>query len=362
MYLKYSRLALCIGPHRVHKEWIKAVNAKIIYYKFFKLNNLFDMIAPDRLRLINSLISRIIAYVYRFLMTKTTKLVITEGGAPLIYGRILKANNESNIHINLATDSYPFSLIKLMKKENLFKYNRFFNKLSSSLKLTDLIIANSVMVANDISEFCKKYFINVRLQVVYPFIDISKYLKINPYNKEENIVVFIGAHYPMKGIKLLPLIFKRVRRKIPDVKFLIIGKETYYTKWLRLYSSDNFEILGYVKSLVPFLKKAKLLIHPAIYESFGISPLDALAAGVVPIVSYRTGSKEFISKVSNELVIKLDIDSFANKIVELLTNEDLRLDLAMRGREIIRKEKELRKEYSVTRFLNIIKELLEKNW
>ena len=46
--------------------------------------------------------------------------------------------------------------------------------------------------------------------------------------------------------------------------------------------------------LPALLSGAKLLIHPALYEGFGISPLQAMACGTVPIVSASSSLPEVV--------------------------------------------------------------------
>lgn len=352
-----------MGPHEVHREWLKAINAKIIHYRFINFDKVFKRINPEKLSKINRALLRLMSLYYRFIFPNFKRIIITEGGRPLTYGRILKDKNYSSIHINIASDNYPFFLLQELINEKDFRVGkRFLIKAIKDLRSTDLIIANSKMVATDILRFCKRYNIETDIKVVYPFVNVEKYLKVNPYHRKKNVVIFIGTNYYMKGILFLPRIFKKVRQKIPDVEFIIIGRKTYYTKLIEPYASSKFRILGFVTSLIPYLTKAKILIHPAIYESFGIAPLEALAAGVLPIVSDRTGSKEFIGKISSDLVLKLDLNNFSDKIIELLNDNELRLELIMKGRELIKKEKKLRKEQSILNFVKTIKETLGRKY
>lgn len=81
---------------------------------------------------------------------------------------------------------------------------------------------------------------------------------------------------------------KEVAKRNPEKKFLIVGRAEGFTK---LGTDDlqesNLHFTGYltdgeIKSL---MKGCRAFIHPAVYEGFGIPPIEALACGAKLIVS-----------------------------------------------------------------------------
>lgn len=81
---------------------------------------------------------------------------------------------------------------------------------------------------------------------------------------------------------------KEVAKRNPNKKFLIVGRAEGFTK---LGADDlqesNLHFTGYltdgeIKSL---MKGCRAFIHPAVYEGFGIPPIEALACGAELIVS-----------------------------------------------------------------------------
>ena len=81
---------------------------------------------------------------------------------------------------------------------------------------------------------------------------------------------------------------KEVAKRNPNKKFLIVGRAEGFTK---LGADDlqesNLHFTGYltdgeIKSL---MKGCRAFIHPAVYEGFGIPPIEALSCGAELIVS-----------------------------------------------------------------------------
>ncbi len=52
--------------------------------------------------------------------------------------------------------------------------------------------------------------------------------------------------------------------------------------------------MGLVDNLEEILPLADLLLLPSLHESFGLVALEAMACGVVPLVTNRGGASEFI--------------------------------------------------------------------
>jgi glycosyltransferase involved in cell wall biosynthesis len=82
------------------------------------------------------------------------------------------------------------------------------------------------------------------------------------------------------------------------------------------------------------LSRAKYYLHPPFPEHFGISVVEAMAAGCIPIV-YRDGGVwyDIVSRVSDILGYG-DINEVPNIIKSLDNNKDLYITLRSKGIEI----------------------------
>jgi glycosyltransferase involved in cell wall biosynthesis len=151
-----------------------------------------------------------------------------------------------------------------------------------------VILTNSRFSASIIERF-----LNVEAIVLYPPVNIEKYLTLSKHRDRESIVVTISRIEPMKNLDIITDIAKEVK----EVRFVILGSiqsNSYYTHLMRRIRMLNLE--GRVKILMnvseelkmEILKKAKIYLHPTKYEHFGIAVVEAMAAGLIPVV-HRSG-------------------------------------------------------------------------
>jgi len=156
-----------------------------------------------------------------------------------------------------------------------------------------------------------------------PEMRFNKLIGIQPALEKMNIVT-IGAipnqnrmHY--KGINLMLAAFARIKPLFPTLTFTVVGDydpaliENLLNEHCKNYKQDVI-FTGQSNDLSICLQDACLYLHTARGEAWGISVTEAMAAGVPPIVSEWTGSKEAVSKVSGELIVPLDAGLIAEKM------------------------------------------------
>ena len=144
------------------------------------------------------------------------------------------------------------------------------------------------------SEYTKKAILDRwrrTAEVVYPPVDVENFA---PALKED-FVVTLGRYVRTKNYELVVEVAKRM----PNLRFVIIGRkessDSYYEKIKRL-KPPNVELLTNVSSsaMSSILSRAKVYLHAMIGEHFGISVVEAMAAGCIPIVHDSGGTKEAI--------------------------------------------------------------------
>jgi glycosyltransferase involved in cell wall biosynthesis len=167
---------------------------------------------------------------------------------------------------------------------------------------------------------------NVKVYQIFngsPASRFNKLIGLRPNLGKLNILT-IGAipnqnriHY--KGIDLMLAAFNVVKVHFPDLTFTIVGEydrsltDKLLNELCPAYKNDVI-FTGQSNDLSEQLKDACLYLHTARGEAWGISVTEAMAAGVTPIVSDWTGSKEAVMKVSDELVVPLEVSSISEKI------------------------------------------------
>jgi len=143
--------------------------------------------------------------------------------------------------------------------------------------------------SNFTRELVKKIY-NVDSNVLYPPVPVHKHLRLDLYDKRKPCIL-IARPEASTGISLLPEIAKYVSK---NMKFIIIGNiDRVGIRTLRVLkdAGTKFEYLGYVKEELKteIFRRCSVYINLAINEPFGITVVEALAAGCVPI-SHNSGA------------------------------------------------------------------------
>jgi glycosyltransferase involved in cell wall biosynthesis len=119
----------------------------------------------------------------------------------------------------------------------------------------------------------------------------------------------------------------------------IIGYEAEYTGRdigtlaAKLGVADSVDFLGPINhdDLPTHYANADIFVYPSLYETFGLPPLEAMAAGC-PVVAANSSSMPEVVGDAAELVDPLDVDAIARGMDCLLTNGSKRAELVRRGR------------------------------
>lgn len=140
----------------------------------------------------------------------------------------------------------------------------------------DYFIANSANVALRI----KKYY-HRDSEVIYPPVETDKFYIDSDIG---DYFLLISRFRPYKKTDLAIQAFNKLKM---NLKIIGSGEEE---KRLRSMAGNTIEFLGKVddKTKAKYLARAKALIHPQADEDFGITAVEAMAAGR-PVISYRGG-------------------------------------------------------------------------
>jgi glycosyltransferase involved in cell wall biosynthesis len=248
-----------------------------------------------------------------------------------------------------------------------------FNNLEARLRNIDLVISCSEFVTKAIgtkfpliASHCKTVPMGVSPELF--FRNYRNYQTDNSFPRQ---LLCVGRISPEKGVHVLLDAFELIIRRYPDAKLTIVGPE-----WIApreditdlclerdiIDSLASFYRDGYLLQLkrklspeaakqvtfagrvahseVPaFYEKADIYVGPSLYESFGVSILEAMAAGV-PVVATRVGAvPELILDGHSGLVIdKADPSAIADAVICLFRSAELRNSIACAAREAVWKK------------------------
>ena len=177
-----------------------------------------------------------------------------------------------------------------------------------------------------------------RISMVANGVDTDLFRPDPGVRRSRNEILCVGrAGDPNKGIKTL---VEALAKLPPNVKLTLVDEDepdnVGRKRAQELGIGDRLDIVGRVPTdtLVRLYQRATLVAVPSRYEGFGLPAVEAMACGT-PVVACRSGALPEVLEVGGGglLVERDDPDSIAAGIRTLLENDELRAELAARGRD-----------------------------
>lgn len=321
------------------------------------INNQVDIFWEDK---------TIKAPLSRFLKIDLTKTKFVKNIFEKRYPVIKAINTRKYDVIFILSDgSVPLSLAN----KNILHFQVPFNfpkpDLKTKLKLAryNKVVCNSYFTKSFIDQSFK-----INSKVIYPPVDVES---IKPLEKE-NIIISVGRFssqqlHPKKQ-EILIEVFKELHKKAPTWKLILVGQakkeDSKYIRKLKKFTKghaikiiENMEI----EKLRDLYGRASIYWHatgfgedenknPEKMEHFGISTVEAQAAGVVPVVINKGGQKEIVKENINGLLFTTKTE-LLEKTLHLIENDDLRSKLSQNS---IRSSKNFSKENFFKEYEKII--------
>ena len=146
--------------------------------------------------------------------------------------------------------------------------------------------------------------------IVAPPVDVPSFM---PASNDRSDVLVVARLLPYKNVDLA----LEVARLMPDVRFRIVGDGPLLTT-LRSTASTNVTFLGAVDDEQLWQEYVGTQIHLALsHEDFGITPLEAAAAGKPTVARRSGGYLDTITATTGVLIPENDLN--VPTIVETLT-------------------------------------------
>ena len=159
--------------------------------------------------------------------------------------------------------------------------------------------------------------------------------------RERFVLLLVGKLHPQKNqiacIEALPMLVGR----IPQVVLLVAGSGPARMELeeaaSRLGVAAHVRFLGHVSrsETRELYEICDLNLFPAVNQSWGLTPFEALAAGRVSIVSKETGAAELLKGEDIGIVCDPSADAFAERIVQIYEDPVVISEMATRGRDYV---------------------------
>jgi glycosyltransferase involved in cell wall biosynthesis len=173
----------------------------------------------------------------------------------------------------------------------------------------DILIANSEHVRKRIRKYWRR-----EARVIYPPVDTDR---MKAGRKHDGFFLIVSALTPFKRIDLAIRTFNKIRRRL-----VIIGDGSQ-RKALESIAHKNIEFLGYQPDDIvkEYYENCRALIFPG-EEDFGITPVEAMAAGK-PVLAFGKGgvTESVTAGVTGEFFNSPTPASLEDGLARLMANE-----------------------------------------
>jgi len=160
----------------------------------------------------------------------------------------------------------------------------------------------------------------------------------------EPLVLFVGSIFERRRVDRLIEAFDEVAARVPNARLEIVGENRTRRPRLDLDAIrekrvhvDRIHIRSYVddETLASLYKRASVLAFLSEYEGFGFTPLEALAAGVAPVLLDTPIARETCGAAARYVAPEAPNATVAAAIVDLLTDPAARAQIMQRAAEVL---------------------------
>ncbi|WP_035239339.1 glycosyltransferase family 4 protein [Desulfobacter vibrioformis] len=155
---------------------------------------------------------------------------------------------------------------------------------------------------------------------------------------QETVLLFVGMNFEIKNLDLvlesLAVFFNRGGR---NLKLMVVGKgnEKKYRKKAKTIGIEHLvRFCGPAQAVQPFYLAADLFIMPSFYDTFGMVVLEAMLAGLPPVISATVGAKDLVDDTCGFVLPDAACPELVANIFERLQEVHIRQAL---GRNAVKK-------------------------
>ncbi|MFX1450626.1 MAG: glycosyltransferase family 4 protein [Promethearchaeota archaeon] len=203
-----------------------------------------------------------------------------------------------------------------------------------------------------VSKYVKEVILDLKInpskvKIIYNGTDINQF---NPSNegdevkdklkiKDDFIILTVRKFFYRKGLQYLIKAISLIKKKIPNIKLIIIGYGPYESNLKALTNKlalqNHVLFLGKIQNqnLPPYYAASDVFVIPSLVEGFGVAAAEAMAMEL-PLISTNIKGLIEVSDSRNAIVIPPANESaIADAIIKLWQDPNLRKELGKKGRQ-----------------------------
>ncbi len=180
-----------------------------------------------------------------------------------------------------------------------------------------------------------------RIAIVRPGIS-SRVRAPAPSRSREPLVLFVGSLFNRRHVPDLIAAFRRMATRHPEARLAIVGRnqtdprENPAAIAERLGIASQVDVMSYVPDTVlcDLYARARAFAFLSSYEGFALTPLEAMSAGVPPVLLDTPVARE-VYRDAAMYVAREDISGVADALESLLYAEEPRNTLLSRSAAVV---------------------------
>ncbi|MEM5787271.1 MAG: glycosyltransferase family 4 protein, partial [Syntrophobacteraceae bacterium] len=184
-------------------------------------------------------------------------------------------------------------------------------------------------------------FFRIDARIIPNGVDISEFHPDAPrlprFNDGKKNLLFLGRLDPRNGLSLMIEALGIVKAEYPEVRLIIVGDgplRKYYRRLVPDSLHENIYLAGPVlHERNRYYSSCDIFCSPVDKASFGITLLEAMAAGKPIVATENSGYRELLSPAEGLLVPPKNPEMFAGAILTLLRDDLQREKMGMNGRQ-----------------------------
>jgi glycosyltransferase involved in cell wall biosynthesis len=265
--------------------------------------------------------------------------------------KICKELSIDVIHTHFLRENYISILSKLLgnkvrvintrhmldkNSKSVISMNKFFTRFNDSIIAVSSSVRNQMIYDEGLNPN--------KIKLIYTGVDLEEWSKPSSLNfrdeykipEGEILITTIARFSKEKGHEFLINSIKYFKDYIktnnPEFKFkfVLVGEGELFNdiidkaKDLQIY--DDIIFTGYRRDIKNILKSSDIFILPSNNEAFGLSILEAMAAGLPVITTNSGGTREIINKdFDNGIIIEYgEIHKLSESLIVLIENKELK--------------------------------------
>lgn len=223
----------------------------------------------------------------------------------------------------------------------------------------DRVIAISESVKQSLVEYLQVD--SAKIEVVYNGIPVVQYFSDKKKDTDIKRLIYVGRLTKEKGVQHTIEILHNLKDRY-KFEFWIVGdgeyRETLEQMVKEFDLSKQVQFLGIRKDVAHLLAQADYFIHlPEWEEGFGITIIEAMAAGLICICGKKGAIPEIITNAKDGFIVDMDTLDRTEYLAEKIFSENIQEEFY----EKIRKQAKERAEYfSIERFSKRLDKLIEE--